>query len=64
MTSFGWRLRTSTTGARATRSSAITCRKIGVSRIPSRIHNPIPTMTRLSQKGTRHPQLRNWSPDI
>jgi hypothetical protein len=37
MTSFGWRFRTSTTGARATRSSAITCRKIDVSRMPSRI---------------------------
>ena len=47
------------TGARATRSSAITCWKIGVSRMPSRIHKPIPTMTMLSQNGTRHPQLRS-----
>jgi hypothetical protein len=52
------------TGARATRSWATTCWKIGVSTMPSRIHRPIPAMTRLSQNGTRHPQLRNWSPDI
>src|SRR5215469_2206548 len=55
MTSVGWRLRTSTTGARATRSFAMTRWKIGVSRMPSRTHKPIPTMTRLSQNGTRHP---------
>src|SRR6202047_3262190 len=60
----GWRRNTSIVGARATRFSSITRRNTGVSRIPSRIHNPTPTMTMLSRNGIRQPQVRNWSPEI
>src|SRR6516162_11562768 len=44
------------------RSSSITFWKTGVSRIPSRIHNPTPTMTMLIRNGMRQPHTRNWSP--
>ena len=57
--SLGCRLKTSMTGARATRSSSMIFWKIGVSRMPSRIHKPMTTMIRLSQNGTRQPQLKN-----
>ncbi len=45
------------------RSSAITFWKTGVSRMPSRIHNPTPTMTMLIRNGMRQPHTRNWSPE-
>ena len=35
----------------------------GVSRMPSRIHRPIPTRMIDSANGTRQPQTRNSSPD-
>ena len=63
MTCFGWRLSTSNTGARSMRSSSSTFWKTGVSRMPSRIHRPTPTMTMLIRNGMRQPQTRNWSPE-
>jgi hypothetical protein len=63
-TSFGCFLSTSTMGAFSTLSSATSFWNTGVSRMPSRIHIPIPTSTMLSANGTRQPQVRNWSPDM
>ena len=57
-------LRSLRASARATRSSSRTRRNTGVSRMPSRIHNPTPTITMLSRNGMRQPQVRNWSPEI
>ena len=41
------------------RSSSSNLRNTGLSRIPSRIHSPIPTSTIDSRKGMRQPQVRN-----
>ncbi len=55
-TRLGWRFSTSSTGTRSTRSSAMTFWNTGVSRMPSRIHKPIPTMMMLMKNGMRQPQ--------
>ena len=57
-TCLGWRFSTSSTGTRSTRSSATTFWNTGVSRMPSRIHSPIPTMMMLRKNGMRQPQYQ------
>ena len=61
--SFGCFLNTSTIGARSILFSLRSFWNTGVSRMPSRIHRPIPIRTMLRKNGTRQPQVRNWSPD-
>jgi hypothetical protein len=50
-------------GAFSTRLLRTSCRNTGVSRMPRRIHNPMPTSTIDSMNGTRQPQVANASPD-
>ena len=59
MISLGCRLMTSTIGVRSILRSATSRAKIGVSKMLSRIHRPMPTRMMLSRNGTRQPQLRN-----
>ena len=59
MTCRGCRFSTSSIGARSIFFSVIRRWKTGVSRMPTRIQSPIPTITMLSRNGIRHPQFRN-----
>ena len=59
MISFGCFLITSSTGARSIFWFSTSCRNTGVSRIPRRIHNPIPTSTIDIANGMRQPQIAN-----
>ena len=63
MISLGLRLITSQVGCFSTFCSLSSLEKIGVSRMPRRIHRPTPTRIRLRKNGTRQPQVRNWSPE-